>query len=94
MDLCLLCLQLLGVGQGLPFASAADTEVLASRLYPYGAPLYEVYGTRLTVLMLLFGDLQVYYIAGDDERHKDDLVVDVCHAFSLGGNALYLYILV
>ena len=76
--LLLLSLQLLLVGQVLPFASAADAEMLAHWLRAYVALLDEAYYFRLAVAVFLLAYLQVNHVAGHGERHENNHVVDVC----------------
>ena len=76
--LLLLSLQLLLVGQVLPFASAADAEMLAHRLCAYVALIDEAYYFCLAVAVLLLAHLQVNHVAGYGERHENNHVVDVC----------------
>ena len=76
--LLLLSLQLLLVGQILPFASAADSEMLAHWLRAYVALLDEAYYFRLAVAVFLLAYLQVNHVAGHGERHENNHVVDVC----------------
>ena len=52
--LLLFCLQLLGVGQVLPFASTAHSEMLAKRCLAYLTILYKADYLRLTIAVLLF----------------------------------------
>ena len=86
--LLLLRLNLLLVRQVLPFATAADAEVLAHRLLTDVAFFDEANHLRLAVLMFLLDYLQIYHITWHTERDEDDLVVYSCDALTLGCNSL------
>ena len=73
--LLLLCLELLLVGQVLPFAASAHSEMLALRLCAQFALLYKSYNLCLAVVVLLLAHLQVYHVARHGEWHEHYHVV-------------------
>ena len=82
-------LYLLLVGKILPFAAAADAEMLAHRLLTNFAFLDEASHFGFAVFMFLFYYLQVYYVAWYTERDEDNLVVYVRDALALSGYGFY-----
>ena len=93
-DLLLFVLELFGIGQDLPLASAAHPEMLASRLTADFARFYDAQHFRLHEGVLLLGDLQIDDIARHAVRHKGDDVVDAHQGFAFGGHTGDLYVLV
>jgi hypothetical protein len=79
-----LSLDLLFVRQVLPFASAADAEVLAHRLLSHLALLDEANHLGFAILMFLLYYLQVDNISWHTERYEDDLFIYACDALTLG----------
>ena len=82
-------LYLLLVGKVLPFAAAADAEMLAHRLLSNFAFLDEANHFGLAVFMFLFYYLQVYYVARHTEGYEDNLVVYVRDALALSCYGFY-----
>ncbi len=85
----LLRLDLLLVGKILPFAAAADAQMLAHRLLTNVAFLDEANHFRLAVFMFLLYYLQVYHVAWYTERDEDNLVVYVRDALALSSYGFY-----
>lgn len=77
VHLLLLGLELLLVGQVLPFASAADAEMLALWRGPYGAGCDEAHHATLAVAVFLLHDLHVGNIAGNAKGNKHHLLAVV-----------------
>ena len=92
--LALLHPQLFGIGQDLPLAAAADTEMGAHRRHTQTAGLHQAHHLGLAVVLALLAHLHVDHVARHYERHEDHLLVDMGYAFALGGAVFYLHILV
>ena len=86
VHLLLLGFELLLVGQVLPLASSADTEMLAHRLFAYFTLLDESYNLRLAVAVLLLAHLQVHYVARHSERNEDHHVVNMRQRFAFSSH--------
>ena len=82
-DLLLFCLQLLGVGEILPFATAADAEMSAARLDAKWTFLYETMYPCLAERMFLACNLKVNDIARHCPRNEHDQVVDASESLAL-----------
>ena len=91
--LLLLELQLLGVGQILPLAATADTEVLAEGSRAYITILYKAYYLAFGKGVLLASDLHVAHIAGHAKRHKHHQLLPVEQALPFGCHSLYRHAL-
>ena len=89
VDLLLLRLQLFGVRQVLPFASAADAEMRTHRFFAYRAPADETDDRSFTVSAFLPAHLQVYNIPWDDKGNEDDLVINMGNALPFGCHSFY-----
>ena len=89
IDLLLLGLQLLLVGQGLPFAAATDAEVGTHRLRPDVTLLDKSLDGSLTIAAPLLAHAQVHDVARDDKGDEDHHLAHMGDAFTLGGNGLY-----
>ena len=74
-DLLLLGFKLLLIGQILPFAAAADAEMLAERLRTHLALLDKVDDTSFSIFVFLTVNLDIHNIAGNAEWHEDHTVV-------------------
>ena len=59
----LLVPELFFVGQILPFTPAANTEMLAKRIYPQRRISVKFHDTCLGIIMLLTHQLQIHYIS-------------------------------
>ena len=81
-DLLVLELQLLLVGQVLPLAASANTEMLAERNRAYLTIFYKAHYVALGKRVFLPTYLHVDNIAGHAERYKDNQLVPVEQAFS------------
>ena len=83
-DLLLLVVQLLFVGQTLPFAAATHAKVGTKGLNTLGRLAVETNDFRLGITVLLATHLQINHIAGHGVGHKNHEVVHAsqCFAFS------------
>ena len=81
-------LQLLLVGQVLPFAAAADAEMLAERSGAHLTLADEAHNAAFGIAVLLLHDLHVDDIAWDAERYEYDQVVVVKQALAFRSNGL------
>ena len=103
IDLLLFHLQLLGVGEHLPLATAADAKMLAHRLLSCAAILSEADDLRLGIMVFLLADLEVNDIAWHTPRDEDNelrlcrAVVcgagQACQSLALSGNVGDGYVL-
>ena len=88
--LLLLALQLVLIGQMLPFAAAAQAEVLTHRLHTQLTRLHQTLDMPLGIAMLLAVDLQINHVARSPKRHKHHQVVPAAQALPLGRHTRYL----
>ena len=88
-DLLLLKLQLLRIRQVLPFATAADTEVLTERFHAYITILYKAHYLALGEGVFLATDLHVAHITGHAEGYEHHQVIPVEQALAFGCHSLY-----
>ena len=86
-------LQLHLVGNRLPAASAADTEVLAEGLQPPGRRLDHFFDETFHVVALLALDTDVHAVAGYSERHEHDHPVVMCDGFAFGSTVFNDHVL-
>ena len=77
--------QLLGVGQILPLAAAADPEMGAERLLAQRRALAVVDDESLHEAAALDPNLHVDHVAGHGHRYEDHLFVPTPHRLALGG---------
>ena len=89
VDLLLLELQLLLVGQVLPLAAAADAEVLAEGYRAYLTIFYKAHHLALGKGVLLATNLYVAHVARHAEGYKYHQVVPVEQALAFGCHSLY-----
>ena len=90
IDLLLLELQLLWIGEVLPLAATTDAEVLTERNRAYITIFNKAHHLALGKGVLLAADLDVAHITRHAERHEHHEVVPVEQALSLGSHRLYL----
>ena len=89
VNLLLLGLELLLVGQVLPLATTANAEMLAKGNRSHLAHLHKAGHPGLTILMLALGNLQIHHVTWHAERNKHGHVIHMGDTFPLGGNRLY-----
>ena len=89
--LLMLRFQLLVIGQVLPFATSADTEMLAERRFTYLTIFNKSHHFALGKGVFLTSDLYVTNIARNTERYEDHQVVPMQQTFALSGNSLNFY---
>ena len=92
INLLLLGLKLHAVGERLPFASAADSEMWTERFQPVRRRGHKPQYITLHVVFLLFGDLDVDCISRHGKRDEQYRPVDFCDSLALGGHTFYLYV--
>ena len=85
-NLLLLVLQLMFIGQALPFATAAYTVMLAEWHIALLRIFIKLHSLSLGIAMLLALHLQINHIAGHHVGHKNNQVIDTCKGFTLGCN--------
>ena len=93
VDLLLLEAELLFVGQVLPLATAADTEVLTERSRAYLTIITKAHHLTLGEGVLLTAYLHVAHIARHAEGYEHHELVPVEQTFALGSYGLYRYAL-
>ena len=93
IDLLLLELELFLVGQVLPLATTADSEVVTEGRRAYLTKFNKAYHLAFGKGVFLATDLNVTDITRYTERHEYHQIVPVEKTFSLGGNRLYRYAL-
>ena len=93
VDLLLLGLDLLLIGQVLPLAAAANAKVLAHGRRAYITIFMETYHFRFAIVMLFPAHLQVDHVARHTERHEHHHLAHTGKRLALGGNVGYFYIL-
>jgi hypothetical protein len=86
--LLLLELQLFFIGQVLPFATTAYTEVLAKRYGAHLAVFYKAHHLALGKRVLFASYLDITNIPWHAEWYEDHQVVPVEQTFSFGSNGL------
>ena len=85
-------LQLFGVGQVLPFASATETEVLTARFFAYLTILYKPHHFTLSKAVLLSSDLYVNNVTWYAKRYEYNQVIPVEQRLSFGGTCFNLHL--
>ena len=90
VDLLLLELQLLLIGQVLPLAATADTEMLTEGYRAYLTIFYNTHHLALGERMFLTTNLYVADVTRNAERYKHHHIIPVEQALPFGGNGLYL----
>ena len=89
-DLPLLGLQLHTVGEQLPAAASADTEMFAERLQPVGRGLHQAHYATFEVVLFLHRNPDIDDIPRHGVFYEHDLPLrGVRDAFALRGNALH-----
>ena len=86
VNLLLFVLELMFVGQTLPFATAADTVVLAERHIALLRIFIKLHSLGLGIAVFLAFHLQVHHIAGHNIGHKNNQIVDTSKRLALGRN--------
>ena len=84
--LTLLGLELCAVGQILPFASTAHSEMLANGHLPHLTIREESHHLAFTITMLLFLQLNVHNIPGYTKGDKHHHIVNTCQGLALGSH--------
>ena len=92
--LLLLPAQLLAVGQTLPLAAAAYTEMRTEGLGPQFAALVKPHSHSLGIVMLLARQLQIHHIAGHHIGNKHHQVVNTYKGLAFGSHIRYLHRLI
>ena len=92
-NLLLLVLELVLIGQALPFATAAHAIVLAERHCALTRIFIKFHSLGLGVAVFLATNFQVHNIAGNNVGHKNHKVVHSRQGLALGSNGGYLYLL-
>ena len=82
----LFILDLLGIGENLPFTTATYTIMLAEWNCPYCRIFMEFHSLGFSIMMLFSLNLQVNYIAGDDIWYENHQIIDFCDGFSFGSH--------
>ena len=93
IDLLLFELELFLIGQVLPLAATANTEMVTEGRRAYLTKFYKTHHLALGKGMLLTTNLNVTDVTRYAERHKYHQIIPVEKALSLGGNRLYCYAL-
>ena len=89
-DLPLLGLQLHAIGEQLPAAASADTEMFAEWLQPVGRGLHQAHYATFEVVLFLYRNPDVDDISRHGVFYEHDLPLrGVRDAFALRGNALH-----
>ena len=91
VDLALLHLQLLGVGENLPLTSPTDSEMAAHWRHTQRTGPHQARSLAFAIVLPLLANLDVDHVAGHHEGHEDHFLVDVGNAFAFGSARLYLY---
>ena len=81
--------QLLGIGQVLPLAAAANAEMLAESLGPQGRFLHVAHHEPLHETAAFGTYLHVHHVARYGQRHEDHHVVPASHRLAFGGERRY-----
>ena len=89
-DLLLFCRKLHFVGEGLPFAPSADSEVLAEGFQPVRGGLYHPEDEAFHIVFLFLADLDVNYVSGNCELYENHCALYVSQGFAFGCNCFYL----
>jgi len=92
-DLLLLELQLLGVGQVLPLAASADTEMFAEGGRAYITIFNKADDLTFGKGMFLAPDLDVAHVTRNTEGYENDQFFPMEKALTLGCDSLYRYTL-
>ena len=90
--LLLLGLELVLIGQVLPFAASTNTEVAAHRFHSLLAVFHKSQHVGLGVILAFLLDPQIHHIARHGKCDKHCHVVHVGHGLALGGHGLYSHI--
>jgi hypothetical protein len=93
INLLLFEFQLFRIGQILPLATTADTEMLAEGYRAYITVFYNPHHFTFGKGVFLTANLYIAYIARNAERNEHNHVFPVEQALSLSGHSLYLYAL-
>ena len=90
--LLLLELQLLLIGEGLPFAPAASPVMVAERRYAQWGRLHHIYRHTLHIAAFLPVHTDIHHITGDSELDEKDLAIHPGQRISLSRYRLNLNI--
>ena len=90
VDLLLLVLELVLIGEALPFAATADAVVLTEGHVALLRVLVELHSLGLGIAVFLALDLEVDNVAGNDKGYKNYQVIDTRKGLTLGCNACNL----
>ena len=77
----------------LPFTPAANTEMLAKRIYPQRRISVKFHDTCLSIIMLLTYQLQIHYISRCCKRDEYYQIVHSCQSLAFGCYSGYFYLL-
>ena len=86
--LLLLCSELHFVWKWLPFASSADSEVLAERLKAMLGRFYHTEDESFHIVLLLFCHLYINDVTRYSELYEEYCAVDFCQCLSFRCNSL------
>ena len=91
-NLLMFVLQLRFVGQMLPFATAANTEMFAKRNGTFRRIFVEVHCFTFGITVLFTGELDVYYVAGSNKRNKHYFLIYSCNRLTFSGYVCNCYL--
>ena len=90
VDLLLLVLELVLIGEALPFAATADAVVFTERNVALLRILIKPHSLSLGIAVFLALDLEIDNVAGNDKGYKNYQVIDTRKGLTLGCNACNL----